>query len=44
MTFENIKSNYDKGYWSKQQVGVCVKANLITKEQYKTIVGETYKA
>lgn len=41
MTFEQIKINYDKGLWSKMMVRMAV-GRVITKEQYKEIVGENY--
>lgn len=43
MTFEIIKSNYDKGLWTKQMVRITVKKGVITREQYEEIVGEPYE-
>jgi uncharacterized XkdX family phage protein len=42
MTFETIKSNYEKGLWTKQMVRLAVRKGAITKEQYKEITGEDY--
>ena len=42
MTFEQIKRNYDRKLWNKQQVRLCVRKGLITPEQYKEITGENY--
>jgi uncharacterized XkdX family phage protein len=44
MNFETIKSNYDRGLWSKAMVKMSVKKGLITQQQYQTITGEQYKA
>jgi uncharacterized XkdX family phage protein len=43
MTFEIIKSNYEKGLWTKQMVKIAVKKGVITREQYEEIVGESYE-
>lgn len=43
MNFDTVKKNYEKGLWSKAMVKVSVKKGVITKEQYKEIVGEEYK-
>lgn len=37
--FENIKSYYDKGYWSIRQVYDAVVKERITAEEYKIITG-----
>lgn len=42
MSFELIKKNYDKKLWSKAMVKMAVRKGIITKEQYKEIVGEVY--
>jgi uncharacterized XkdX family phage protein len=39
--FDMIKRWYPK-YWTKEMVGDAVKAEKITMEQYKEIVGEPY--
>lgn len=41
MTFTQIKSNYDKGLWSKAMVRAVV-GRVITKAQYKEITGEDF--
>ena len=42
MTFEKIKTNFEKGFWSKAMVKMAVKKGIITKEEYKEITGENY--
>ena len=42
MSFEKIKSNYEKGFWSKAMVRVAVRKGIITGEQYTEITGEKY--
>ena len=42
MSFERVKFNYDAGLWSKPMVRMAVKKGVITKEQFKEIVGEDY--
>jgi hypothetical protein len=42
MSFETIKRNYEKKLWNKQMVKLAVKKGVITKEEYKKIVGESY--
>jgi uncharacterized XkdX family phage protein len=42
MSFERVKYNYDAGLWSKPMVRMAVKKGVITKEQFKEIVGEEY--
>ena len=44
MNFETIKKNYDRKLWSKAMVKMAVRKGIITKEQYKEIVGEAYGA
>ena len=41
MTYEMIKKNFDRGLWNKQMVAKAVEKNVITKEQYTEITGET---
>ena len=42
MNFEIIKSNFDKGLWSKPMVKVAVSKGVITSDQYGEITGDTY--
>ena len=42
MNYETVKSNYDKGLWNKTLVRIAVHKGIITKTQYKEIVGEDY--
>ena len=42
MNFKTIKRNYDRGLWNKAMVRMAVRKGIITKEQYKEIVGENY--
>jgi len=42
MTFEIIKSNFDKGLWTAQMVAVAVTKNIITLEQFREITGQAY--
>lgn len=44
MNYNTIKSNYDKGLFSKAMVKVAVKKGIITAEQYRTITGDEYTA
>lgn len=37
--FEKIKTFYDKGLWTKEQVRQAVDKGLITEEEYIEIVG-----
>lgn len=41
MSYDIIKSNYDRGLWSKQMVRIAV-GRVITKAQYEEITGEQY--
>ena len=43
MSFERIKYYFEAGLWSKPMVRMAVKKGVITKEQYKDIVGEEFK-
>ena len=38
MTYEKIKKNYDRGFWSAQMVQIAVTKGVITQAQYETIV------
>lgn len=38
--YERIKSWYEKGLWTKEQVHQAVDKGLITEDEYKEIVGE----
>lgn len=42
MSYETIKSNYDKGLWTASMVKMAVKKGVITKEQYEEITGEKW--
>ena len=42
MNFKPIKSNYDKGLWSKSMVRIAVRKGVITAEQFTEITGEQY--
>ena len=42
MSYDRIKYYYNAGLWSKPMVKQAVKKGVITKEQYKEIVGEDY--
>lgn len=42
MNYETVKSNYEKGLWNKTLVRMAVRKGIITKAQYKEIVGEDY--
>lgn len=44
MNFDMIKRNFDKGLWSVMMVKIAVKKGVITKEQFKEITNEEYKA
>ena len=44
MTFETFKLYYDRTLWNKSMVGLAVKKNVITAEQYQEITGEAYVA
>lgn len=43
MSYETVKTNFDRGLWHKNMVKVAVKKGFITKEQYKAITGEAYQ-
>lgn len=42
MSFERVKYYYEKSLWNKPMVKMAVKKGVITKEQYKVIIGEEY--
>lgn len=42
MTFEIVKSNFDKGLWSIPMVRVAVSKGVITATQFKEITGQKY--
>jgi hypothetical protein len=44
MNFNTIKSNFDKGLWSKVMVGKAVEKGVITAAQYQEITNESYGA
>lgn len=44
MNFTTIKKNFDRGLWTVAMVKMAVKKKVITKEQFKEITGEDYKA
>jgi uncharacterized XkdX family phage protein len=44
MNFSTIKKNFDRGLWSVAMVKTAVRKGIITKDQFKEITGEDYKA
>lgn len=42
--FYIVKVNYDLHAYTKDDVFLMVEVNFITADEYKTIVGEEYKA
>ncbi|PEZ05572.1 XkdX family protein [Bacillus sp. AFS018417] len=44
MWYEWIKDWYSKGFYTKEEVKVFVKAGWITAEEYKDITGDDYVA
>lgn len=42
MSFEMIKRNYDRGLWTEAMVRMAVKKGVISKDQFKEIVGKAY--
>lgn len=42
MNFETIKKNYDRKLWSRAQVRVAVKKDVISAAEYEEITGEQY--
>ena len=44
MSFERIQYYYEAGLWSKPMVKMAVRKGVITREQYRDITGEDYRA
>jgi len=42
MWFNSVKRYYDMGIYTKDNVALFVRANMITSIDYKTITGEEY--
>lgn len=42
MSYERVKYYFEAGLWSKPMVKMAVRKGVITKDQYKEIVGEDY--
>ena len=42
MNFVTIKRNYDKGLWNEMMVRMAVRKGVITKDEFKEIVGKEY--
>ena len=42
MNFNTIKSNFDKGLWTKSMVKMAVKKGVITSSEYAEITNESY--
>ena len=42
MSYERVKYYFEAGLWNKAMVKNAVKKGVITKDQYKEIVGEEY--
>lgn len=40
--YNTVKRYYDKGFYSKEDVAMFVKAGKLTAEEYKTITGDEY--
>lgn len=43
MTYEMIKTNFDKGLWNEAMVKIAVKKGIITAEQFTEITKVEYK-
>ena len=43
MSYERIKYYFSAGLWSAAMVKMAVRKGVITKEQYKEIVGADYE-
>ena len=41
--YDKIKSYYDSGLWSEVRVRNMVVKEIITKEEYKDIIGKEYE-
>lgn len=42
MWFNSVKRYYDMGLYTKENVALFVRANMIAKEDYKIITGDEY--
>lgn len=42
MNYEQVKSNYERGLWGIALVRMAVRKGIITREQFKEIVGQDY--
>lgn len=42
-TYEKIKAYYDAGLWNEVRVRNMVIKGVITEDEYKTIIGKSYK-
>lgn len=42
MNYAMIKRNFDKGLWSEAMVRLAVRKGVISKEEFKEIVGKDY--
>lgn len=40
--FNSVKRYYEMGFYTKENVGTFVKANMITSTEFKAITGEEY--
>ena len=43
MNYDDVKRNYEKGYWNVILVKIAVKKGIITKDQFKKITGQEYR-
>lgn len=39
---QRVQMRFNQGLWTKMHVRVAVKKGVITKEEYKLIIGEDY--
>ena len=42
MSYEMIKRNFDRGLWTEAMVRMAVKKGVISKDQFREIVGKEY--
>lgn len=42
MSFEEVKKFYDIGLWSEIKIRIAVRKGIITKEQFREIIGKEY--
>lgn len=42
MNYAMIKRNFDKGLWTEAMVRLAVRKGVISKEEFKEIVGKDY--